>query len=46
VNAKFDMVAIDDKFGTSAHGYEDLLVKYGLSADHVYKAVIKALNVK
>ncbi|MCL2381275.1 MAG: transketolase family protein [Treponema sp.] len=44
VNAKFGMVAIDDKFGTSAHGYEELLVKYGLSADHVYKAVIKTLK--
>ena len=44
VKAKFEMVAIDDKFGTSAHGYEELLVKYGLSADHVYKAVIKALK--
>ena len=43
VKAKFAMVAIDDKFGTSAHGYEELLVKYGLSAEHVYKAVIKAL---
>ena len=44
VKAKFEMVAIDDKFGTSAHGYEELLVKYGLSTDHVYKAVIKALK--
>jgi len=46
VKAKFEMVAIDDKFGTSAHGYEELLVKYGLSADHVYKAVLKALKSK
>jgi transketolase len=46
VNAKFEMVAINDEFGTSAHNYEELLAKYGLSANHVYKAVIKALNLK
>ena len=46
VKAKFEMVAINDEFGTSALNYEDLLVKYGLSADHVYKAVIKALKSK
>jgi len=40
------MVAIDDEFGTSAHGYEELLVKYGLSTNHVYKAVLKALKIK
>ena len=46
VKAKLEMVAIDNVFGTSAHGYEELLVKYGLSADHVYKAVLKALKTK
>jgi len=46
INAKFEMVAINDEFGTSAHNYEELLVKYGLSANHVYKAVIKALKSK
>jgi transketolase len=46
INAKFEMVAIDDEFGTSAHGYEELLAAYGLSANHVYKAVIKALKAK
>ena len=45
-NAAFEMVAIDDKFGTSAKTYEELLVKYGLSANHVYKAVLKALKIK
>ena len=44
VKAKFDIVAINDEFGTSAHGYDELLVKYGLSSDHVYKAVLKALK--
>ena len=44
VDAAFEMVAIDDTFGCSARGYEDLLVKYGLSAEHVYKAVIKAFK--
>ena len=42
-NAKLEQVAIDDAFGTSAKDYEELLVRYGLSADHVYKAVKKAL---
>ena len=46
VKAKFEMVAIDDVFGTSAHDYEELLVKYGLSANHVFKAVMKALKAK
>ena len=46
VKTKFEMVAIDDEFGTSAHDYEELLVKYGLSSNHVYKAVLKALKVK
>ncbi|MCL2602268.1 MAG: transketolase family protein [Treponema sp.] len=44
VDAAFEMVAIGDTFGTSAHGYEELLVKYGLSAEHVYKAALKALK--
>jgi len=46
VNAKFAIVAIDDMFGTSGHNYEELLKWYGLSANHVYKAVIKALGTK
>jgi transketolase len=46
VNAKFEMVAINDEFGTSGHNYEELLTEYGLSANHVYKAVIKALKIK
>jgi transketolase C-terminal domain/subunit len=37
------MVAIDDAFGRSAANYEELLTKYGLTSDHVYKAVLKAL---
>jgi transketolase len=44
VNAPFRQVAIDDVFGTSAHSYEELLVKYGLSAGHVYDAVKAALK--
>jgi transketolase len=46
VKAKFEMVAINDVFGTSAKNYEELLKKYGLSADHVYRAVVKALKSK
>jgi transketolase len=44
VNAAFEQVAIDDKFGASAHGYEELLVKYGLSTDDLCGAVKKALK--
>ncbi|MDR3249097.1 MAG: transketolase family protein [Treponema sp.] len=44
VNVPFEQVAIDDIFGTSAHNYEELLVKYGLSADHVYAAVKRTLK--
>jgi transketolase len=40
----FKMVAIDDSFGTSAHNYEELLVKYGISQDNVYDAVKAALK--
>jgi len=46
MNAKFEMVAINDEFGTSARNYEELLAEYGLSANHVYKAVVKALKTK
>jgi transketolase len=37
-------VGIADIFGTSARNYDELLEKYGLGADDVYKAVKKALN--
>ena len=43
VKATFEMVAIEDEFGTSARNYEELLMAYGLGSNHVYKAVIKAL---
>jgi transketolase len=46
VKAKFESVAIDDEFGTSSLNYDELLTKFGLSSDHVYKAVIKALKAK
>jgi transketolase len=44
VNVAFRLVAIDDSFGTSAHSYEELLVKYGISSDNVYNAVKGALK--
>jgi transketolase len=44
VSGAFEMVAIDDTFGTSAHGYEELLVKYGISQDNVYNAAKTALK--
>ena len=44
INVPFRQIAIDDEFGTSAHSYEELLVKYGLSAAHVYNAVKDALK--
>ena len=44
VNVRFELVAINDEFGTSARDYEELLVRYGLSTDDVYKAVKRALG--
>ena len=44
VNVPFEQIAIDDVFGTSAKDYEELLVRYGLSANDVYKAVKRALS--
>jgi transketolase len=40
----FRQVAIDDRFGTSAHSYEELLTAYGLGAADVYNAVKSALK--
>jgi transketolase len=40
----FVQIAIEDSFGTSAHGYEELIKEYGLSTDSVCKAVKKALK--
>ncbi|MDR3311869.1 MAG: transketolase family protein, partial [Spirochaetaceae bacterium] len=37
-------VAIDDRFGQSAHGYEELLKEYGISTEDVYQAVKKTLK--
>ncbi|GHU16700.1 transketolase [Spirochaetia bacterium] len=37
-------VGIDDTFGISARGYDELLEKYGLAASDVYRAVKKALH--
>jgi transketolase len=39
----FIQIGIDDIFGTSAHTYEELLDKYGLSAKHIFNAVKKTL---
>jgi transketolase len=44
VNAGFKTVAIDDRFGTSSHSYEELLGEYGISSDDLYSAVKEALK--
>jgi transketolase len=44
MNISFEQVAIDDIFGTSARNYEELLRRYGLSGEDVYRAVKKALG--
>ena len=44
IHVPFVQVAINDIFGTSAHSYEELLVRYGLSTGHVYDAVKAALE--
>jgi transketolase len=45
INVPFRQIAIDDQFGTSARSYEELLIKYGLSADDVYNAACSALKI-
>lgn len=44
VNLPFAQVGIDDQFGTSAHSYEELLVRYGLSEKDIAQAAKKALG--
>jgi transketolase len=44
LNVPLVQVGVDDEFGTSAHNYEELLVKYHLSSDDIYKAVKKSLG--
>jgi len=44
INVPFRQIAIDDDFGTSAHSYEELLVKYKLTANDVYNTVRSVLN--
>jgi transketolase len=44
INVPFRQVAIDDMFGTSAHSYEELLVKYGLGTADICGAVQSALK--
>ena len=44
VHVPFQQVAIKDEFGTSAHGYEELLEKFGLSSTDIYNAVKNTLK--
>ncbi|MDR0568910.1 MAG: transketolase family protein [Spirochaetaceae bacterium] len=44
LNVPFAHVGINDEFGTSAHTYEELLEKYGLSSRHIYSAVKETLK--
>jgi len=41
-NTPMDYVAIEDQFGQSAHALEELMVHYGLTAEHIVK---KALDL-
>ena len=43
VHVPFAQVAIDDRFGTSAHSYGELLEHYGLTEKHIAHAARKAL---
>jgi transketolase len=43
VNIPLNFVAVEDKFGTSASNYEELLEHYGLTADNIYNKVKKLL---
>jgi transketolase len=40
----FEEVAINDDFGASARNYEELLARYGLASEDVYKAAKRALG--
>ena len=44
VNVPFEQIGIDDQFGTSAHSYEELLVRYGLTEKDIAQAAKKALE--
>jgi transketolase len=44
VNVPFVQIGIDDQFGTSAHSYEELLVRYGLTEKDIAQAARKALG--
>ena len=44
VNLPFEQIGIDDQFGTSAHSYEELLVRYGLTEKDIARAATKALG--
>ena len=40
----FEQIGINDEFGTSAHTYDDLLEKFGLTEKHIANAAKKALK--
>ncbi len=40
----FEQIGINDEFGTSAHTYDELLEKFGLTEKDIAKAAKKALN--
>jgi transketolase len=44
INVPFKQIAIDDRFGQSAHGYEELLAEYGISTAHIADAVKATLK--
>jgi transketolase len=44
IPASFVQIAIEDAFGASAHGYEELLEEYGLDTNSVCNAIKKALG--
>ena len=44
VNLPFEQVGVEDEFGTSAHSYEELLVKYKLTEKDIAGAAKKALR--
>ncbi len=39
-------VGVKDRFGQSAHSYEELLVEYGLTKDAIYQAAKEVLTLK
>jgi transketolase len=39
-------IGVQDRFGQSAHSYEELLEEYGLTEEAIYKAVKEVIKIQ